>query len=69
MARTILIPNTETVFFNVPKDYIGKELEIIAFARNEGLPSKTLPKKQVSFNAIFIDTKNFKFNRDEANER
>lgn len=67
MLRTISIPNTETVFFNVPKDYIGEDLEIIAFARNEGLPSKALAKKQASFNAISIDTK--KFNRDEANER
>lgn len=26
-------------------------------------------KKQVSFNAVKIDTRGYKFNRDEANER
>jgi len=35
MIRTILIPDTQTVTFNVPKDYIGKEVEVIVFARNE----------------------------------
>jgi hypothetical protein len=28
-----------------------------------------LPKKQVSFNALSIDTKNFTFDRNQANER
>ena len=35
MIRTIIIPDTQTVFFNIPKDYIGKEVEVIAFAREE----------------------------------
>ena len=35
MIRTIIIPDTQTVFFNIPKDYIGKEVEVIAFARDE----------------------------------
>lgn len=37
MIRTIVIPDTETVSFTIPKNYIGKELEIIAFAKKEGL--------------------------------
>lgn len=69
MIRTTITPNTQTVFIDVPKDYIGKELEILVFTKNEGLQTKTLPKKQVTFKALSIDTKNYKFNRDEANER
>lgn len=69
MIRTVIVPNTKTVTFNVPKDYIGKELEVIAFTKNEGIEAKELPKKEISFNAISVDTINFKFNRDEANER
>lgn len=69
MIRTILIPDTQTVTFNVPKEYIGKEVEVIAFAKNEGIDNKESTGKQVSFNALSIDTKNFKFNRNEANER
>jgi hypothetical protein len=69
MIRTILIPDTQTVSFTVPKEYVGKELEVIAFAKNEGIRGKKSSKKQVSFTALSIDTVGFKFNRDEANER
>jgi len=69
MIRTIIIPDTETAYFNVPKEYIGKELEVIAFAKNEAIEIEEPAKKQVSFSALSIEAKGFKFNRDEANER
>lgn len=70
MVRTTIIPSNETVHFNVPKEYIGKEVEVIAFAKNEGeWLQQGNGKKTVSFNAITIDTKGSQFNRDEANER
>jgi len=69
MIRTILIPDTQTVTFNIPEDYIGKEVEVIAFAKNEGIDTKDLSKKKFSFDAVSIDTKNFRFDRNEANER
>jgi len=69
MIRTVIVPNTQTVTFDIPKDYVGKELEVIAFTKNEGIEAKELPKKEVSFTAISLDTINFKFNREEANER
>ena len=69
MIRTIIIPNIQTVTFNIPEDYIGKEVEVIAFTKNEGIDTKESIGKQVSFNALSIDTKNYKFNRNEANER
>lgn len=69
MIRTILIPDTQTVFFEVPKDYIGKEIEVIAFAKQEYMETVVLPKSNVSFLAASIDTRDFKFNRNEANDR
>ena len=71
MIHTKIIPNDTlvNVSFYVPKDYIGKEVDVIAFTQNEGLQGKDVSKKQVSFTALSIDTKGFKFNRDEANER
>jgi hypothetical protein len=69
MIRTIITPNTQTVSFNIPQKYIGKELQVIAFEKEEGLENKAFPKKFISFDSISIDTKNFKFSRDEANER
>jgi hypothetical protein len=71
MIHTKIIPNDTLVnlSFYVPKDYIGKEVDVIAFTQNEGLQGKEASKKQVSFTALSIDTKDFKFNRDKANER
>ena len=67
MIRTTLIPDKQSISFDIPNDYVGKQIEIIAFASDEGLP--TLEKKKVTFNALSIDTLGFKFSRDEANER
>ena len=71
MIQKVIIPDNSTVnlSFTIPDSYIGKELEIIAFARNEGLQNKELSKKFTSFDSIKIDTTGFKFNREEANER
>lgn len=71
MVRTTIIPNDTTVniSFSVPENYIGKEMEIIAFTKREGLDTQEQPIKKASFDAISIQTKSFKFDRDEANER
>jgi hypothetical protein len=68
MIRTLITPSTQTVFFEVPKEYIGKELEVIAFSANDYIPTSTC-NKIVSFTALSIDTSGFNFGRDEANER
>jgi hypothetical protein len=69
MIRTVLVPQSQTVLFQVPKDYVGKELEVIAFTTKEAWVENTNSPKVVSFSAVSIDTKGFKFNRDEANLR
>lgn len=71
MVRTTVIPENRTVMvsLSVPENYIGKELEVIAFTKNEGTEKKEIIKKKVSFSAISIPTKGFKFSRNEANER
>jgi hypothetical protein len=71
MIQTVIVPDSQVVNLSltIPESYVGKELEIIAFARNEGWQNKELPKKFNSFDSIKIDTSNFQFNRDEANER
>lgn len=68
MIRTQIIAETEEVSFQIPENYIGKVLEIIAFTKDEGLNNNAIIKKQPRFNIIHLD-QNFKFNRDEANER
>ncbi|MEC5143145.1 hypothetical protein [Chitinophaga sp. 212800010-3] len=69
MIRTIIIPNQQTISFDIPKDYVGKQIEVIAFAKDEGFTEKKPLKKKVTFSALSIDTRGYKFNRDEANER
>ena len=69
MVRTIIIPEKDTINISIPKHYVGEEVEVIAFAKNEGLQKNQIIQKKVSFDAISIDTKGFRFNRDEANER
>jgi hypothetical protein len=49
MIRTTLTPDTKTVFFDVPDDYIGKELEIIAFTKQEGLVKEKAKKAMADF--------------------
>ena len=68
MIRTVFTPQNDNFVFPVPTEYIGKELEIIVFPTNE-IFSKPLLSKKVTFNAISIDTRQYKFNREEANAR
>lgn len=69
MIRTIVIPQNENLQIKIPKSYVGKEIEVIAFENGEGNASKEQISLNKTFNAISIDTRNYKFNREEANER
>lgn len=69
MIRTQIIPETEEVSFQIPENYIGKVLEIIAFTKDEGLSEEPSVKKEARFTVLHTDVKDYKFNRDEANER
>ena len=69
MIHTIVTPLKQTISFDIPKDYVGKQIEVIAFAKGEGITKEQHAKKNVTFNALSIDTRGYKFNRDEANER
>ncbi|RKR81648.1 hypothetical protein BDD43_1798 [Mucilaginibacter gracilis] len=69
MIRTEIIATSEEVSFNIPENYIGKVLEIIAFTKDEGLTDAPVIKKTPKFTVLHTDVKDYKFNRDEANER
>ena len=68
MIRTIVKTNSNTLSFPIPDKYIGKELEVIAFTRDEAFEGSKSEKK-VSFTVLHTDIKNYKFSRDEASER
>ena len=69
MIRTVFTADKNIVTLPLPDNFIGKQVEIIAFTVDEGKQSIQNKKKEVSFNAVKLDTRGFKFNRDEANER
>ena len=69
MIRKILKVNSDIVSIGVPKNYIGKILEIIAFTKDEELNKTGFQNRTATFDALSLDTRGFKFNRDEANER
>lgn len=69
MIRKILKVNSDIVSIDVPKNYIGKMLEIIAFTKDEELDKVSFRRRTATFDALSLDTRGFKFNRDEANER
>lgn len=68
MVRTLITPQDQNILIRVPEDYIGKQVEIIAFTLEENSNVAQL-KKQASFTALKLDTIGYKFNREEANER
>lgn len=72
MIRTIIVPDKQEMNISlfVPENYIGKEVEVIAFSKKEVVDEQRIQSaKKVTFDAFSIDTLGFKFNRDEANER
>jgi hypothetical protein len=69
MIRTIVTPLKQTISFDIPEDYVGKQIEVIAFLTDEGVFKEQFVPRKVSFTALSLDTRNYKFNRDEANER
>lgn len=68
MVRTIVKPDKASISFDIPEKYIGKEIEVIAFEKSEEPIIKAAKKKTTTFNAVSLDTRGFKFNREEANE-
>jgi hypothetical protein len=76
MYRTVFVP-TETdnmIPFNIPREWYGRNIELIVFPLDVPQTSlqETATKNEHSFKAIpskySFATKDFKFNRDEANE-
>jgi hypothetical protein len=69
MIRTLITPEDQNISIRVPADYIGRQVEVIAFAIDENSDLPSLTKRQPSFSALKLNTIGYKFNREEANER
>ena len=75
MFRTVLVPKNRDIHIKLPAMLLGKEVEIIANVTNQRkkykIRAKTESWKEIRefYYSINIDTENYKFDRDEANER
>ena len=69
MIRTILKAKKNYLTIPLPNEYVGKQLEVIAFMLEDEPETSKKQKHQVTFDSVSIDTRGFKFNREEANER
>lgn len=65
--------NKEDLLIELPSEYLDKQVEIIAFQISDDedvTTEKTDLNEAIKFfDSIQADMSNFKFNRDEANER
>lgn len=78
MLRQIIIPDSPVITMRLPDEMVGKSVEVIAFEVDEKSREKNgssasfierLQKTKAFYSRFNIDMSDFKFNRDEANER
>jgi len=70
MIREIVVPTNTKQTIEFPEEFIGKRVEIIAFTIEEKVTGQVKTEKAFNFwKEHSIDMGNFKFDRDEANER
>lgn len=69
MIRTIITADTTDFTLSLPNDFLGKKIEVIAFIIDEVKTKSGKSKPAKTFSAVQLSTGDFKFNRDEANER
>ena len=73
MYRKIIdVVNEENLFIQLPKEYLNKQVEVIAFEvenTNEKVDKKKFNDAMAFFDTLNVDMSNFKFDRDEANKR
>jgi hypothetical protein len=65
--REIFIPENNKIELTIPDTFIGKKIEVLAIEMEEKKIIKPQTKK--SFDAVKLDLSQFKFDREEANER
>jgi hypothetical protein len=70
MIRTILTAKEQVLQLVLPQAWIGKAIEVIAFAMEEApVTSEVKPIGQRDITVIDVDGTNYRFDRDELHER
>jgi hypothetical protein len=82
MYRAIITPKETKLIIELPKELVGRPVEILAFEiekigeatvkpqeLTETKPKRTFDDAVKFWDAMAVDMSNFTFNREEANER
>ena len=62
MVRKLIIPSQTNVSIEVPKNYIGKEIEVLLYAVEELEKNETTKMNAAVFKEIFSKEEGIKFN-------
>ena len=66
--REIVIPENNKIELTIPDNFIGKKIEVIALEMEETFTGiKNISKRTFTVADVKVD--DYKFNREEANER
>ncbi len=69
MVRTIVTADKKDVMLTLPDSFLGKQIEIIAFVLENGTADVRNYNNVKTFTAVQLDTRNYHFDREEANQR
>ena len=67
MLRQVMIPSKETPIFSFPSEFYGKEVEILVFPFNNK-SNQNIDNLKDLFAKYLYSFKNYKFDRNEAND-
>ena len=66
--REIVVPENNKIELTIPDNFIGKRIEVLAFEIEEST-AESQKKSKRAFKVINVRVDDYKFNREEANER
>jgi hypothetical protein len=69
MVKTSFTAHNQQFVLHLPKSFIGKRVEILAYTQEEVISENPGGNSEINFNTMKVTTKDFHFNRNEANER
>lgn len=69
MLKTSFTAHNQQFILHLPKSFVGKRVEILAYTQEEVVNENPVENRAFNFNTMKVRTKDFHFNRDEANER
>ncbi|WP_342086938.1 hypothetical protein [Dyadobacter sp. OTU695] len=70
LVRKIIVPATDSYLLTLPKEMVGKQIEVTAVEVGSSIPVDTdarMKKINDSLSNLKVDLTNWKFDRNEAN--